>query len=637
MDSTTSPPSPPDSNTTPFNPSMIATQMPSSAGPGYTPYPCNSKKSNWRPAGPSCRSCRDMKVKCDRARPYCGACQRACREDGCQYDDGVHRSRHQILEDRLQELQAQVAQLENTPPSSPQSSIGSSISSPTQSWRSSRSPDTSLGSSRAGSFSSFETRMSGSVHPHRSAMPSMRTGSIPPPRSLSSVYPSLDSPLHPAFWEQLKQTFLHHLTQLTPITGLSNTFESHSLVLRTAGYLLGADFQRASPFIEKLIPSATQALNQALTGPEDTVDVIKTCYLLALHSYINGNVLEGMYHAAAAVSLCLQCRLHQIDWPEDDREGVATGTSRSHELWSHPTVGTPVLPPAPTQSERERRIRVFWQVFYMDRCWSVALGTSVLFTNGNSSNQMANLDMEITTPWPGQGFEEVVPGRLADTITRLCSAADEPVPNNIEALLAQAAALFRRASVLSLEATTISPGTVLPDEYWIRYSALERALELFASRLPSISSVSSKEADTRLVSAHTFLHATSINLFSPFVSMDENTRGRSLTEARAVLEIIRSLEPRQYDILDPLMGTLWLSTAGVFINEMAAVQKSASFYDLESLDILNAEYQIVLDAMQKLGRIFPIVDTLRQRAVQYHQSSSPAMQQDWSQLMNLES
>lgn len=50
-----------------------------------------------------------------------------------------------------------------------------------------------------------------------------------------------------------------------------------------------------------------------------------------------------------------------------------------------------------------------------------------------------------------------------------------------------------------------------------------------------------------------------------------------------------------------------MSTAGVFINEMSAVQKSESFFDLESIDGLNAEFQTVLEAMQKLGRIFPIV------------------------------
>ncbi|KZS87508.1 hypothetical protein SISNIDRAFT_490969 [Sistotremastrum niveocremeum HHB9708] len=426
------------------------------------------------------------------------------------------------------------------------------------------------------------------------------------------VHPVHGSPIHPATWEQLKQVFLHHINQIYPIVGLGSPFDQHTFAFRTTGYLLGSTFDPSSPLSPPLITASAQALHTALASGSDIMDLINSSYLLAFHSYTNGRLLEGMYHAGAA------------DEAEEEEENPVAGTSRSNELWSHPSIGTPVLLPARNMRDREMRIRTFWQVFYLDQCWSVALGALPLFTNGSSNNETANLDVEISTPWPGQAYSEAIPGSSTNIIARLCGAVNENLPNNTEAILAQAAAVFKRASSLSLEATASpEPGTDMSPEFWTQYASLEQAIRGLSSRIPPLAGggIPALEADTRLVTAHTMVHTTLLHLYHPFVNADGNVRENSLAEARLILGIIHGIEPRQFEFLDPLLGTMWMSTAGVFIREMSAVRSSNTFFSLEVMEGLHAEYQVVVGAMKRLARVFPIVETMVQRVEEFYAAS----------------
>ncbi|KZT33246.1 hypothetical protein SISSUDRAFT_1066298 [Sistotremastrum suecicum HHB10207 ss-3] len=435
-------------------------------------------------------------------------------------------------------------------------------------------------------------------------------------------HPLLGSPIPPATWEQLKQVFLHHVQQVYPIAGLGPPFEQHSSAFRTTGYLLGSAFEPSSSLAPPLVTASAQALRRALAEGDDLMDVIKSSYLLAFHSYVNGRLLEGMYHTGAAVSMCLQCRLHQIDLNQDEEEDPVAGTSRSHELWSHPSIGTPVLMPVHNRGDRDTRISAFWQVFYLDQCWSVALGALSLINNGSSNNETVNLDVEISTPWPGQAHSDAIPGASTNIIARLSSAVDEDLPRNIEAFLAQAAALFKRASSLSLEVPAEQDGADMSPEFWTRYLSLEQATRSLSSRILAIAGVSSSDADTRLVTVHTMVHTTLLHLYHPFANTDGNVRENRLTEARLILGIINGIELRQFEILDPLLGTMWLSTAGVFIHEMSAVRSSNTFFSLEAIEGLDSEFQAVAGAMKRLARVFPIVGTMVQRVEEIYVTSS---------------
>ncbi len=128
------------------------------------------------------------------------------------------------------------------------------------------------------------------------------------------------------------------------------------------------------------------------------VDLIQACCLLSLYYLSNGRFLEGSYYSAAASTLAVQCRLHQI--------GCGPPTMNL-DIWD----ATFDLPPPKDNIERGERITTFWQVYNLDRCWSVVLRRPA--TLPDSDHPLAS----ITTPWP-QRIEDYE--NVSRQILRIC-------------------------------------------------------------------------------------------------------------------------------------------------------------------------------------------------------------------------
>ena len=133
---------------------------------------------------------------------------------------------------------------------------------------------------------------------------------------------------------------------------------------------------------------ALSALNDAVANPLKVVDTVQALCLLSVYFLTNGRLLEGSYHASAAASLAIQWGLHQIGSPE---------------VSSSPMLGewdaTFRLEPAKDTIEQGERILTFWQVYVLDRCWSVALQRPCVLPDATHPQTV------ITTPWP-QAMEE---------------------------------------------------------------------------------------------------------------------------------------------------------------------------------------------------------------------------------------
>lgn len=111
------------------------------------------------------------------------------------------------------------------------------------------------------------------------------------------------------------------------------------------------------------------------------VDLIQACCMLSLYYLSNGRFLEGSYYSAAASTLAVQCGLHQIG---------SGAHSMNMDVWD----ASFDLPPPKDNIERGERIATFWQVYNLDRCWSVVLRRPA--TLPDSDHPLAS----ITTPWP---------------------------------------------------------------------------------------------------------------------------------------------------------------------------------------------------------------------------------------------
>ncbi|KAG8727105.1 hypothetical protein FRC12_022803, partial [Ceratobasidium sp. 428] len=91
-------------------------------------------KENVLNRGAACLECRKRKLKCDAAKPHCGACVKSGRESRCIYEAIRNKNLADQLEDRVNQLERMVERMEregfSTTPSSATNSMASGVTQP---------------------------------------------------------------------------------------------------------------------------------------------------------------------------------------------------------------------------------------------------------------------------------------------------------------------------------------------------------------------------------------------------------------------------------------------------------------------------------------------------------------------------
>ena len=133
---------------------------------------------------------------------------------------------------------------------------------------------------------------------------------------------------------------------------------------------------RESVFAER----ATQAAFVTQATPPAASSVlynIQIEVLLANYFFSHGRLLEGRYHALAAVALVTGSKLHQLDVRALSTSGDAIGAGE--------------------------RVRAFWTVAFLDKVWAAAMNTPA------SLCQTGRTSIHTTTPWPlsTEAYEQV--------------------------------------------------------------------------------------------------------------------------------------------------------------------------------------------------------------------------------------
>ena len=125
------------------------------------------------------------------------------------------------------------------------------------------------------------------------------------------------------------------------------------------------------------------------------ISAIQAEVLLARYFFNLGRLLEGRFHANAAVSLAISCGMHRITFgPQEPTSpssspsgiGVLSSASSAAGMFDLSSSRDPV--------ELGERVRLFWEVYILDRSWSVALESPCVLTDDSES------DIQIDTPWP---------------------------------------------------------------------------------------------------------------------------------------------------------------------------------------------------------------------------------------------
>lgn len=161
-------------------------------------------------------------------------------------------------------------------------------------------------------------------------------------------------------------------------------------VLRNTVYLWGIHLSRdpqlttqEAVFLGRSLRSVHQALSSAEEHQQNTLYVLQAEILLAYYFFHSNRILEGKFHASAAVSLAYMCNLHKIlSGPQ------AVGT------FSFLVTGQAWLPPPANAIDEGERIHAWWMTFILDKTWVVALGSPSMITESHEPGTI------IDTPWP---------------------------------------------------------------------------------------------------------------------------------------------------------------------------------------------------------------------------------------------
>ncbi|KAJ6557810.1 hypothetical protein B0H19DRAFT_1148644 [Mycena capillaripes] len=476
--------------------------------------------------GKACFNCRRRKVKCDAKKPICTPCARFIGgglHDCAFTETGLTQS--QVLEEQISIIESRIQELEQ--PREKRSSVA--LHNPYQ-----------YGGSPGPQFDGSFPSPSGS---HQ------RPNLVHKPRSLD-------------FSLALIRSFLRHASHIGFFLGpqlfeaLSSGAAPSQMVspaLLDVIYLWGAHLSRServsvheSSFLSDALRSTAAGLSNA-QGSNAIIHTIQAEVLLAQYFFRNSRILEGKYHASAAVSIALSLGLHQIRSAD-----VRGSTVKS-------------LSPATTALEEGERINAFWAVLTLNNCW---------FTADGSPRDISYAVVD--TPWPLdiEAYSEnsrSLPFQSSATIENfLANFPDRGI--SLSALYAKAGILFEQASRLAARFTeNVGNGLGNPDTLCAEFSRLDAVVEAFKRTLPSLEPDSTHSL---LLVIHTLAHVATIQLHNPFTLKSGSSRMRAGSAAMAVAALVRQTNLRAFEYIDAIVGTLWTAACQVFITELSRARYS---------------------------------------------------------------
>ncbi|KAJ6507398.1 hypothetical protein C8R47DRAFT_92897 [Mycena vitilis] len=550
--------------------------------------------------GKACLRCRKRKMRCDGSKPACQQCTRAKKGDSCEYDDGKGKTRTQLLRETIVRLEQRVRELEDPEYISPAVTLydphlrGFSESPPSSSYDAYDSagdtsfsaghspfPSESLGHSPEGSWSQSVSASPPLFGPE-AFFQDTQAPHIHPPVDLAAMLLEIFAPHRHQCGLDI------HMGQLRESLSRPRTEQRHPSLMN-AIFLWACFISRPEPLSqheEHYLTQALDALRDGLRDGDKMIDIIQASCLLSSYFLANGRILEGSYHASAAAALAVQCGLHQNVAPE-----LATWMADPNDD----------LKPFKLDVHQGERILAFWQVYNLDRCWSVALHKPTIIPDGPQAWNSINC------PWP-MDIAEYEAGAISSGVNfqTIKSFFEGDVADNgysTPALRAKASAIFERADTLANSwDSRIKPS----DGFLQEVTSLELTITEFISTLPPIHQLSSRGPEDRpiLVAVHILAQAAIIHLYQRFAPDDPVSYDKCSRAARACGAIITHITEPDFVFLDPILGPCWTLAAETLIRQISAI--NASWPPIDSSEVRN-ELGTILYAMSNLSSRFPLL------------------------------
>ncbi|XP_006461060.1 hypothetical protein AGABI2DRAFT_192596 [Agaricus bisporus var. bisporus H97] len=563
--------------------------------------------------GKACLRCRKRKMKCDGVKPACQQCVRAKKPDACEYDDGKGKTRTQLMRETILRLERRVRELEDPEYVSPavtlydphghsrSGSSASSVDSPDGSFLSV--PHSPFPSGSPSSPAAAWTRVclssNSDLHlpslivcqnvPSPSPTPFLSEMFFEEPRSYLHMSPDLGSILLDIFAPHQQQCGLGiDIHQLRESLHRNPSERSHPVLLN-AIYLWACFVSRPEPLCQNedhYLRLVLETLPDALKSTDKIVDAIQASCLLSMYYLANGRMCEGGYHASAAAALAVQAGLGRNAFQND--------------LWPPACSFEDFdLKPAKTAPQDDARIMSFWQIFSLDRCWSVFLQRPSIIPDGPDARNV------ISCPWP-QDLGSYETGLISGcsplpTVRAFLNGDVSSGGFSAIVLRAKASALFAQADAVANLAGMKQNGR-FADEV----TALDHTISLFLSMLLPINQLNQVMPEERqsLILAHTLANCAVLHLHRASAHGDSVSFEKCSHAVRACVNVMRQITEQDYPFLDPVLAPCWSSISDHLVVELDTME---SAWPSMNVSEIRDELSTILQAMTIFATRYPVI------------------------------
>ncbi|KDQ10048.1 hypothetical protein BOTBODRAFT_500369 [Botryobasidium botryosum FD-172 SS1] len=393
---------------------MTNNAIASSSSPASAPAQ-GADDGSIKPKSAACTVCRSRKLRCDTNRPICGNCARTGVQHDCTYHPiQARRSRIQIMNEKIQDLEDQINTLELRASMHKNNSIPTGFAHP-------------LGLQAPKHTyivnSAFTcTLPNGYVPPlgDTRRMASWWKTGAPPPPDLSNL---LIGTFVENQWQYGYEPYTPEL-----IAMLQDTSIYPNSPLRNVVYLIGCFFcppvltASQNEFLQRVFLNRTRrTLEHALRWAERLLDFIEASHLLASYLYAKGRHVQGQATNATTMIMAMACGLDCLGGP----------------YWGHDNTGG-LLPPPEDLADLRRRLKIWWAIFCTDRAGCI-LKTVAPAVSDNKIDTAFGI--------PGESGSYSGTNTLKDLYTSECPATDV-THDSLDMMRVKGMALLHRASIL---------------------------------------------------------------------------------------------------------------------------------------------------------------------------------------------
>ncbi|CAE6423201.1 unnamed protein product [Rhizoctonia solani] len=542
--------------------------------------------------GAACLECRKRKLKCDAAKPYCGACVKSSRQDRCIYEAIRNKNLADQLEERVNQLERMVERMER------EGSTGITALSPTQMHGSSTGygvvPNTrnELTSSSSMAPSGIPMPLAGNYgtfmpldHKSNSRQHYLDALITLPWDDAVEAWSRLPDESHNSLVDIFitylpKSNIQLHVERFLSNLALpdDNPRSIHPAMLAAVYLLACYHWSDSLMAYEAAFLAQARTLMQDALAKKDRLftGFIQPGILVTEYLLNRGRFREAYHQIIQTTSFCMNCNLHKL-------KSSILGPMMS---------GCPsgLLPPPTDGVELGERILAFWAAFMLDqKCCIMGLPSS--FGKADELDTRGRID----TVWPNT-ITEYEEGHIthADSMTLrfLCTDGPQIMLQESEGgfkIRLQSFALYKFAG----------DSEMAPDDVGL-------AISQFIRRLPAPDPNDPVNMPSLAV-AHIVSHAAMIRLCARS-SATQTMDGRALEASLSCARMIHLLTVSDFDMwsLDIVLCYIWADCAKILARYIKEKEQGGA---LAEGTRLRPALAAILAGLARAGQVYSVINS----------------------------